>query len=228
MDHGRQALFHRPFAVNQVDHGRIEPDRRTVQGVDALVPFLAFSDDGRRDDVTRFQGMEEGFAVLIDQHGPEGTDFFRNQCPVNLRRIGGTRRMVLDSVGIDEGYAGTVSQDQAVCRRTVVVGRREALIVQAAGTARSDNDALGANYMILLRIKIIEDGTGCLPFPIEEEFHSRRIFDDIDAGIAYFIAQDAHDFCARIVTTGMHALARRTAAVGRDHGAVGFLIEEDA
>ena len=78
VDHGRQALFHGPFAVDEVDHGRVEPDGRPVEGIDALVPFLTFADDGRSDDVTRFQGMEEGFAVLIDQHGPEGADLFRH------------------------------------------------------------------------------------------------------------------------------------------------------
>lgn len=67
------------------------------------VPFLTFADDGRSDDVTRFQGMEEGFAVLIDQHGPEGADLFRHQSAVDLRRIGSACRMVLDGVGIDEG-----------------------------------------------------------------------------------------------------------------------------
>ena len=76
--HGRDALFNRARAVFQLDHRRVEPDGRPVEGIDALVPFLTFADDGRSDDVTRFQGMEEGFAVLIDQHGPEGADLFRH------------------------------------------------------------------------------------------------------------------------------------------------------
>lgn len=81
MDHGRQAFFHGPFAIDEVDHGRIEPDSRTVEGVDALVPFLTFADDGCRYDITRFQGMEEGFAVLIDQHGSQGADLSVTKAP---------------------------------------------------------------------------------------------------------------------------------------------------
>ena len=58
-----------------------------MQGIDAIVPFLALADDGRRYDIPRFQGMEEGIAVLIDQHGIERTDLLRNQSPINLGRI---------------------------------------------------------------------------------------------------------------------------------------------
>ena len=173
VDHGRQALFHGPFAVDEVDHGRVEPDSRSVEGIDPFVPFLTFADDGRCDDVTRFQGMEEGFAVLIDQHGPERADLFRHQGAVDLRRIGSARRMVLDGVGIDEGHAGAVGHDQAVGRRAVVIGRWEALVVEAAGTACGDDDALGPDDVVFPGIEVIEDGTGRLPFAIEEEFHSR-------------------------------------------------------
>ena len=54
-----------------------------------------------------------------------------------------------------------------------MIGRWEALVVEAAGTACGDDDALGPDDVVFPGIEVIEDGTGRLPFAIEEEFHSR-------------------------------------------------------
>ena len=100
--------------------------------------------------------------------------------------------------------------------------------METASAASCDDDTLSPDDVVFVRIEIIEDGTGHLPVPVQEEFYSWRIFDDVDAGISHFVAEDAHNFSPSIIAAGMHALARRTATVSRDHGAIAVLIKEDA
>ena len=123
--------------------------------MDAFMAGQAFADNRRRYDVARLQRMQEGFAVLVDQHRAEGADLFRHQGAVNLRRIGGSRRMILYRVGVYQRHAGPISQHQPVCRRAVVIGRRKALIVQPPCASRGNDDAFCPDDMIFLRIEII-------------------------------------------------------------------------
>ena len=45
--------------------------------------------------------------------------------------------------------------------------------MEAAGATGCDDDTLGADDVVFPGIEIVEDGTGRLPFSVEEEFHSR-------------------------------------------------------
>ena len=169
--------------------------------------------------------MEEGIAVFIDQHGIEGTDLFRDQGAINLRRVSGPCRVILNRAGIQERDAGPIGHDQSVRRRSIMIRRRKALIVETPGTAGSEDNAFRPNDMIFLRIEVIEDGTGSLAVSVKHQFDSRRIFDDIDAGVTDFIAKNAHDFRSRIIPAGVHPFIGSTAAVGRYHGPITVLVE---
>ena len=106
-----------------------------------------------------------------------------------------------------------------------MIRRRKALIVETPGTTGSEDDAFCSNDVVFPGIEIIQDGTGSPSFPVKQQFDSRRIFDDIDAGVTDFIAKNTHDFRSRIIPAGMHPFIGRPAAVGRYHGSVTVLVE---
>ena len=54
VNHSRQSFFHRSFPMKDIDHRRIEPDGLTVQGIDALVLFLALANNGSCHHISRF------------------------------------------------------------------------------------------------------------------------------------------------------------------------------
>ena len=132
--HGGNALFNRALAVLQLNHGRVQPDGKALGGGNAVAAVSALTNDGCGGDIAGFQRVHKDLAVGVDQHCADGAHLFRDQRAVDLRGEGGAGGVVLERVGIQELRARAVAEHQTVGGRAVVVGGREALIVQTART----------------------------------------------------------------------------------------------
>ena len=140
--HSRDALFDGAFAVDQIDHRRIQPYALTAGRCVDLLATTALTDNGRCGNVTSLQRIHEYFAVYVNQLCAQRTNLFGNQCAEDLFRECSTGRVILQGVLLTQRSANTISQNQTVCGCTVVVGSREALVVHSACTAGSNDNNL--------------------------------------------------------------------------------------
>lgn len=145
-EHGGNALFDGPLAVDHFDERRIQPDAFPVRRPDPAAVLLALADDGRSGDVAGLQGIDERHALSVDELRAQRAHFLRHQRPVNLRGSGRTRGVILQRFGIEQLCARAIGEDEPVRRSAVMVGGGEALIVQPSRAARGENDRLGARH----------------------------------------------------------------------------------
>ena len=223
--HGRDALFNRARAVFQFDHRRVEPDGLPGGSLDALTALGAFTDDGGRGHVARFERVHEDLAVRVHKHCADRAHLFRDQRAVDLRRIGRARGMVLQRVGVQELRASAVAEHKAVGCCTVVVRGGEALIVEPSCAAGGKNDGFRLRNQQFLRLHVQKHRACAMAVFILDEFDGGGKVNDGNASIENLVAQRAHDLGAGIVLGCVHTLAGRAAAVGGDHGAVGRLVK---
>ena len=133
--------------------------------------------------------------------------------------------MVLERIGVQQLCTGTIAQNQAVGGSTVVVGRREALVMEPSRTAGGNDNRFGPGHQNFLGLHVAEHRTGALAVLILNEFNGGGEVHHGNAPVQHFIAERPHDFRAGVVLGGMHTLPGGTAAMGGDHGAVGSLVE---
>ena len=134
--------------------------------------------------------------------------------------------MVLKCIRIQKLRARAVAENQTVGRRAVVVGGREALIMQASRTAGRKDDGLCPRDEQLLRLHVQEHRTRAVSVFVLDKLNGGGEVHDLNIlVIQHLVAQRPHDLRAGVVLGGVHTLAGGTAAVGRNHGAVGCLVE---
>ena len=164
--------------------------------------------------------MHEHLAVHINQLGAERTNLFRNQRAENLFRISRAGGVILERILVKQFGTDPISQYQTISRCAVVVGSREALIVQSARATGGDDDGFGARNKQLFCFHVHEHRAGNRALVVLDQFNRGRKIDHGNAAVEHFVPKRPHDFGTRIVLGRVHTLARGTAAVGRDHRAV--------
>ena len=172
--------------------------------------------------------MHEDIAVDVDELSSERAHLLGNERAENLLGVARTRGVVLESVRVEEARAYSVAEDKTVSRSAVVVGGREALIVQTTRTAGRDDDSLSACHEELLSLHIHEDSTSRPAVFVEDNLDRRREVDNGDTAVDDLVAESTHYLSARVVLRRVHTLAGGTAAVSCYHSAVGFLVELNA
>ncbi len=187
-----------------------------------------FTDNRGSGDVTSFQRVHEGFTVAVDQHSAQGTNLFGDQCAENLCRVSGTSGVILEGVGVQQFCASTVTQNQTVSGSTVVVGGGETLVVETACATSCHDDSFGFCHQNLASFHVQQNSASTLAVGILNQFDSCSEVHHRDLTVQDFVTESTHDFCAGVVLSCVHSLARSTATVGGDHATVFVLIELNA
>ena len=226
--HSGDAFFDGTFAALDFDHRGIQPDADAFRGMNAIAAVGAFTDDGSSGYVTGFQRVHESFAVDVDQHSAEGADLFGDESAEDLFRESSAGRMVLEGIRVEQFCTSSVAQNQTVSGSAVVVGGGEALVVHSASAAGSDDDGLCTGDQDFIGFHVHQDSACCMALVVLNQLDSSGKVDDRDTAVEDLITEGSHDFSAGVVLSSVHSLSGGTAAVGGDHGAVGFLIELNA
>ena len=192
--HCRDSLLYRTFAAQQLNHRRIQPHALAVGGLDGIAALTALADNRSRRDVARFQRVHKRFAVLVDELSSQRAHLFGDERAENLRGLGNARGVILQRVGVQKLCAGAVCEHESVGGRAVVVGRREALIMQSARSARGDNHRLCASNENFVRFHIQQHRACGVAFAVLYDFDCRREVDDGNLAVKHFVAERAHDF----------------------------------
>ena len=171
--------------------------------------------------------MHEGFAFTVYQLGTYGTYLLGYQGTKQLSRVSNTGRVILNGILVQQICSCTVSQNQSICSCAVVIGGREALVMQASCAAGCNNNNLCSCDQVLICLHILENRTCYLALLIFDQLNRGSKIYNRNATIDDFIAQYTHDLCTRVIGTGMHSLSGSTAAVGGYHGAIRVLIEHN-
>ena len=226
--HTRNAFGNSAFAMQHFNQRRIEPQRHTVERLHALAAGSTLADDRRSRHITGFQRMHKDFALAVYQLRTNRTHLFCNQRTVNLRRISNTRRMILNSIRINQRRTGTISHNKTVGSRTVMVRGWEALIMQASCTTGCHNYAFCAYNLVLLRIKIPQHRTGSFALLVEQQLDRGRKLQHRNTTVLNLVTQYAHNLRTGVVGAGMHTLTACAAAMRRHHSAVLLLVKHNA
>src|SRR5699024_2913798 len=126
------------------------------RGVHTFSSCRTFPDDPCSCHVAGLQRMHEGFALHVDQLSSQGTYFFRYQRAVDLGWKCHAGGMVLDGVLVKEGRSRPVSQDQAVCSCSVMVGGGEALIMHPSCASGGNDHGLGPCHQIIAGLQVLK------------------------------------------------------------------------
>ena len=104
--------------------------------------------------------------------------------------------------------SGTIGNDQAVARGSVVVGCGKAADVQPAVAAGGDDRSLGLDGEELLGVEAVKDSATAMAPVVEDQLHRRLELAQRDhvRVVLYLVHEGAHDNGADIVAAGDHAL----------------------
>ena len=91
--------------------------------------------------------------------------------------------MVLERVRIQKLCASAVAEDQAVCRRAVVIGRREALIVESARTAGREDDGFCPGNQNFFCLHVLEHRARAAAVFVLEKLDGRREVHNLNAAV---------------------------------------------
>ncbi len=151
--------------------------------------------------------VDELFAVSVNRSGTKPPHFLSNQEPCNLLRVGSTCRVILNGIHKHQFSTRPVGQDQPVGCGTVVIGRGEVLGMQPAHSSCCHYNCFGLHNLVLTSLHVIEHRPCCSPFFVQQQFHSRAEFDDINVPADHLIPESPHYLGPGIIAGGMHAFA---------------------
>ena len=171
--------------------------------------------------------MHKCLTFTVYQLGTYGTYLLCYQSTKQLSRVSNAGRMVLNGILVQQVCSCTVSQNQTICGCAVVIGGREALVMQTSCAAGCNDHNFCSRDQILICLHILKNRTCYLALLIFDQLNRGSKIYNRNAAIDDFIAQYTHDLCTRVIGTGMHSLSGSTAAVGGYHGAIRVLIEHN-
>ena len=170
--HSRDSCFDGTLSSKFLDHRGIQPDRIAERCGDTFVSALALTDDTSCGYVAGLKRMKICDTILVDQLCAEGTDLLGYQSALDLRREGSSGRMILDGILVQQRSTCSVSKDQSVCGRSIVVGSREVLIMKPSCAAGSKDDNLCTSYQIVACLHVQKNSACNL---------SLRVLDQLDS-----------------------------------------------
>ena len=227
-EHCGNTFHNSALAADLFDHRRIQPDALSVGSFDTVAALVALADNGSRGYVTRFERIDERFAVLVNELCAERTNLFGYERAENLRGFRNARGVILKRIGVKKFCARAVSKYQTVRGCAVVVTRREALIVQSACAARCDDNGLCLSDRNLARFHIEKYRARSLAVFILDNLYRGGEIHNGNIAVKHLVAQSSHNLRTRVVLAGVHSLSRSAAAVRGYHIAVFVLIEHNA
>ena len=113
-------------------------------------------------DVSRLEREHEGLAVLVDGLRAGAAELLREQEADYLYRVGGAGWVVLHRIGVSKPRAGSIREDQSVCRGAVMVGGHESLNMQTAASTGGHDHGLGLDGDIFLGFEIVQNRSGTM------------------------------------------------------------------
>ena len=146
---------HPAFAVEDIEHGGIEPDPYLCGGSGDAFAIQAFLDETCRFHVPGLALIDEFLAVDVENIGPLRAEPLGNQPPFDLLREDHAGGVILNGMQKRQRHSCPVAQDNAIGSGAVMIGGHEALDVEPAGSAGGQNYGLCLSNKVLLRLHVI-------------------------------------------------------------------------